>query len=102
AFDELLAVHVGQAEVEYHQARFERRERFQPGARQPLLDDLVAVRLEADAQELADLVLVLDDEDAARLLAHDAAPLSGRTTGSVIVMQVPMPSGPSPARTSPP
>jgi hypothetical protein len=60
--EHLLAVHVGQAEVQHHQVGAHQRrlaEALGTGAR---FDHLVALGGQADAQELANLRFVVDDQ----------------------------------------
>ena len=56
------ADHVGQAQVEEHQVGLVALEQRQAGAAVPGLVDLVALVLEREADDEADLVVVFDEE----------------------------------------
>ncbi|MNI64466.1 hypothetical protein D3C73_1199110 [compost metagenome] len=116
----LLAVHVRQAEVEHQQIGFAERRLRQAFGAGASLQHLVALGGKADAQELADLRFVVDDEDG-RGLAHglrsrhgEFQRVSGFTAqpssssagcscnGRCRVMHVPRPSMPSATLIRPP
>ncbi|MNS40845.1 hypothetical protein D3C72_731770 [compost metagenome] len=66
----LLTVHVRQAEVEHQQIRFVQRSLGQPLGAGAGLQHFVALGSKADAQEFADLRFVVDDQNG-RGLAHE-------------------------------
>ena len=67
ALGDLEALHVGQHDVEHHEVRVEaahRRERVAPGARRL---DLEALEAQRHRDDVDDVRLVVDDEDAVLL-----------------------------------
>jgi len=99
----LLAVHVGQAQVEHHQVGLGQRGLGQAFAAGGGFDHLVALGTEADAQELADLWFIVDDQQGGGLAHGVSLSASGCWgSGKHRVMQVPWPSMPSPTRICPP
>ncbi|RMO33309.1 LysR family transcriptional regulator, partial [Pseudomonas syringae pv. pisi] len=100
----LLTVHVRQPKVEHQQIRFVQRRLSQPLRACGGFQHLVALRHQTDAQKLANLRLVVDDQNGGRLAQADS---SSSTSGCACsgrnrVMRVPSPSMPSSTVSRPP
>ncbi len=73
----LLTVHVRQAQVEHHQVRLAQGRLGQPFRAGGSLEHLVALRGQADAQELADLRFIVDDQEGGGLTHWVSLSVSG-------------------------
>ncbi|RMS17587.1 hypothetical protein ALP75_205531 [Pseudomonas syringae pv. actinidiae] len=100
----LLTVHVRQPQVQHQQVRFVQCRLSQPLRSGRGLQHLVALRDQADAQELANLRFVVDHQNGCRLTqAGSSISASGcACSGRNKVMRVPSPSMPSSTVSRPP
>ncbi len=103
AAQDLLAVEIGQTKVEHHHIRALQGRLGQTVFAVRGLQHPIALSTEGDAQKLANLRLIVDQQNARSLAHHSSSVACGcAVNGRCRVRLAPRPSSPSPTLTRPP